>query len=422
MRLCTPTILGTLTLLWCVGALSAGEGEAAPGPVVVAPMVDAPASLPAAERSYPAAPRMPQSPPPPPPDQIWGNLLANQDAYNQRFGFGVTDDPGLLNQWGLHPFITAGMLLVQPAFKGNPAFIVTQQPHGAPAPIGSQAVEFSYVPVVTPRLIVGFECDSDCGFRTSWWYLDQNAPTMQIFNKGPAAQVTTFTSVPLPGGIPNVTSPSTTGSKLGVFNDVISFDSYLHLDVWDFEVFRDWQWGNWSVRGSGGVRYTYITQNYVVQRGNSGRVNATTVLNADFTDLESGHNFTGVGPTVALDGLRPIGDTGFAIYGVGRSSMLFGGERGHTSRLSRQVQTVTTGGKPTQTTTSAIANFSDQSAICMPVEEFEVGAEYARRIRSHEIFVRSGFVSQSWFDAGSATSNHGYLGFFGLALTGGWMY
>jgi hypothetical protein len=419
MRLCKACILGGLALASCVGPLAAAEGDAPPTPAQATPAAP-PASTPAPELKY--APTAP--PPPAPPEEIWGTLLSNQDAYNRRSGFGVTDDPGLLNQWGIRPFITAGTWMLEPLFKSNPAFIVTQQPAGARAPTGSEVVDFSYPPVFTPRLIVGVETDSGCGFMTSWWYYNLDAPTFTIFNSGGAAQVTSFGSVPLQGVAP-VTSPSSTGNKLGIFNDAMSVNSFLHLDVWDYEVFQDWNWGGWSLRGSGGIRYAYLSQDYVVQRTNSGKVAAggtTTTLNADFTDLASGHNFSGVGTTFALDALRPLGNSGFAFYGNWRTAFLFGPDHIHTARLSRQVQTVTTGGKSTTTTTTAISSFDDQLTIVMPVQEVEVGIEYVRLVRTHQIFAKAGFVTTSWFDAGSATSDHGYLGFIGLSLLAGWMF
>jgi hypothetical protein len=60
--------------------------------------------------------------------------------------------------------------------------------------------------------------------------------------------------------------------------------------------------------------------------------------------------------------------------------------------------------------------------VVVPVEELEVGVEYARLVRTHQIFVKAGFVTTSWFDAGSATSDHGYLGFIGLSLLAGWTF
>ena len=54
-----------------------------------------------------------------------------------------------------------------------------------------------------------------------------------------------------------------------------------------------------------------------------------------------------------------------------------------------------------------------------PVEELEVGVEWAATFRHFGAFVRTGLVGQIWFDSGNATDDSGNLGFFGLALTGG---
>lgn len=404
----TPLLLVFATMLVAMPLATAQESAAPAAPAPRTGSESVPAMVPVA---------------PPPGAEIWNNLVGAQDAYIQQLGVPTNGDQGFLDQHGFHPYIQAGTYMVAPVFKNNPATVVTHK-NGT----GSSTVvnDFEYGVVFTPRLLVGGNWDGGWGVRVGWWYLYEQAPTYTIFNRGAATAQTTVASYPIPGVAP-VTSPSAAGLAAGVLNDRVSFESLIHLYVWDWEVTYNGQFGRWLVMPSTGIRYATISQDYRVTRGNSGTATAANgtrfVVTADYESVLTGHQFTGVGPTFATDLVRPIGNSGFRFYAVPRSSFLFGSTRGATQRFSELVETVTPrGGRTSTVRTSTGAYLSTTSDIAMPILETELGLEWSRNWGPARTYIRWGFVDQEWFDAGDNINTHGTLSFVGMALTAGVVY
>jgi hypothetical protein len=171
---------------------------------------------------------------------------------------------------------------------------------------------------------------------------------------------------------------------------------------------------------SGGVRYAHLSQNFDAR-----------LVSHDFGPeidlLRSGHNFSGAGPTLALEARRPIGNTRFAIYGDVRGSLLFG-------EASQRVYLLNTFQGPFGPITySSQVRWNHDTFL--PVGEMELGAEYSqlfggvgnvlRQLHGKpplSAFIRTGLVAHSWFGAGSASSDGGNLGFLGLEVTAGLDY
>jgi hypothetical protein len=54
--------------------------------------------------------------------------------------------------------------------------------------------------------------------------------------------------------------------------------------------------------------------------------------------------------------------------------------------------------------------------------DFEVGVSWTKITERASFFLQAGLVNQTWFDAGSATTDAGHFGFYGLRWTAGFNY
>ncbi|MBL8798232.1 MAG: hypothetical protein JNM56_30335 [Planctomycetia bacterium] len=140
--------------------------------------------------------------------------------------------------------------------------------------------------------------------------------------------------------------------------------------------------------------------------------------------IDSGHNFSGVGPTVALEGGYRLGNSGFALIGSTRGSLLFG-----SGRQSAE-------GRSTFDGDAFALSASQENNDLLPVWDLELGGEYSRDVGNFNFFFQAAFVAQVWFGAGNAANNdiitglfdpevsdkNADLGLYGLRLTGGFRY
>jgi hypothetical protein len=325
-------------------------------------------------------------------------------------------DPGYLGDRDAHAFVQAGFYMLAPEPKHDHAVVVRQN--------GSTRItDFDYGVVISPRLVFGAQWDNGWGFRTNWFYFHEQAPTFTIVNTGGAL---TISSIPFPGVKP-VVSPGPNAVATGIRNDTVSVGALLDLNVWDWEVFYQGQVGRWLVGPSVGVRYATMSQNYTVVRGNTGSTRAAngtvTTIQADIDMLQTGHRVDGFGPTIAMDMVRPIGNTGLRFYATPRTSVICGSAGNATMRFTELFETVAPRVGVSRTIRTSSGTYSaSSSTIAMPVLEAEVGGEWSRDFGRHRAFVRCGLVEQEWFDAGDAIDVHGVLGFVGLALTAGIVY
>jgi hypothetical protein len=134
------------------------------------------------------------------------------------------------------------------------------------------------------RLFVGYQGDQGGGVRVRWFTFDNDLEYVGEWeNGGPELEL------------------------LGTANlDVDALDAELT----QIGAFRTWTW-----MGSAGVRY--------------GRVNLSEDINfedipAAVFDDPTGVNFEGAGPTLSVEGARPLLMNGFSIFANARTSLLFG--------------------------------------------------------------------------------------------------
>jgi hypothetical protein len=111
--------------------------------------------------------------------------------------------------------------------------------------------------------------------------------------------------------------------------------------------------------------------------------------------------FEGVGPTIAVEVERPIGNCGLAFVGIFRGSLLFGDKD-----LDRVEFNGSGGGPPIVTL--------DKASEVLGIGEIELGLQWTRKMACGDFFVRGTYEGQLWSDSGSPTL--GYLGFEGFGI------
>jgi hypothetical protein len=308
---------------------------------------------------------------------------------------------------GLHFFSEAGVNLIRPIYRHNPAVIVSRPVAGPAGPAGFGSSDFRYDLAGAPRLMLGIVNHDNWGLSADWSYFDQSADTIAVRNGDPTFQ-TSAASIPMTG-VPGVVSPTAAAQVFGTANAVMTFDTHLKLSVFDADVFHDKVWHGWICRTTLGARYAYLSQNYDALSVDSG-----PGLAADNAILSAGHNFCGVGPSTAMIVRRPLGNTGFLLYFSDRVSVLMG------SSSTQALQVNQTAGPGFNTITGA--SFRTSQTICVPNEDVEAGFEYARDVGDARLFLRTSFIDQTWFDVGNAAHTHGNLSFLGFGLVAGVIY
>jgi hypothetical protein len=341
---------------------------------------------------------------------------AHQD-YMNRFGLWV-NKPDPRSQSFLHFFADGGFLMVHSYIANNLAFIE----HG-PAVKTIPKSNFNYDVNFAPRITLGGVADNGFGIRGTWWQLDDATQT-PVFHSTDAMLKTTVSSVPVPG-LPGFIAPGPVAQKTKIFNDQVEFDNHLHLTVADLEGFKDFSGERWSVLLGGGARYLYLSQDYTGFRVNTGKAKAGKTklsLLADTDYLTTGRAFAGAGLTGFVEVRRRI-LPGFSLYAGARGSSLFG-DTGTDSFQQTAEELKTTPPKGKSTITSMVTN--TQTSVgghqTLDMGDFEGGMDINFLWGRSVLFMRAGVADQTLLNAGSATSTHGNISFFGLRFSAGFNY
>jgi len=309
----------------------------------------------------------------------------------------VQDDGCTEPEW--YPFgrlqAAGGVYLMQPYFTSNPAFKITTT---SAANVDHEAPSFDYGLGAAPLVCLIWPGDNGLGIRGRWWYFDQSSHLDAINGTNPASAVTSVAV----GGL-SLSSPSTVQLQSGVA-DEFAFSSTLKVLVLDVEATQDVRCADWLfVFGLGG-RYAHLSQNYDAWQANPGATGGAVVA-----CLHAGHNFNGAGPTLSSELVHPLWNTRLSLYGNARASFLYGHQSQHAA-----LETMQNGG-------SFVDSTSGGDGL-LPVLEFELGVQYTSDMGDWRPFVRAGLVSQTWFNAGNATSTGGNMGFLGLVTTAGFAF
>ncbi len=376
-----------------------------------------------------------------------------------------TYDPGCADSGpcGGHFVAGIGFYYLQPYWERNPAYVATLNQlaggfGGGLAGIDLVATtlddqqDFNYDAEIAPRVLLGYVSGDGLGVRARYWHFEQGDAIGVVNNVPPiepAIMVPGFTvqsAAPLGLGFE---SPSL--AVLFGFPDVMVFEGDLELDVWDFEVTKDLQIGNWTLLASGGIRYAHLAQSYNAFLSSRAIFDSTfDVGGVDFpsvVDLStqaavlSGHHFQGAGPTAALEARYPIIEGGLALYGSARGAVLFGTAEQRATERGALTGTITVDlPGPDAVVPVSFVSVDAKSAPrddILPVAEFEVGFEWAMESGGSQLFIQVAVVSQTWFGAGNASNNKVIsrdtlilvpeestddrvdLGFFGLSVMAG---
>jgi len=267
--------------------------------------------------------------------------------------------------------------------------------------------DFTHRMEVSPLIWIGVANNDGLGFRFRWWQLWDSSGALAV--NGDTTGSTEITSAS-PLGL-SISSPSRTLDD-GVGADVWLFHRELKITVWDLEATQCFDVGPWGLLLTGGIRIAHLAQNYSAVRSNGGLDPAGGMLVLqDASALWSGHNFNGAGPMASLEVRRPIADTGLVFYGNARGSILFGTRTENAN--TEEVFVATTANHVPVNLSIAQAATTHGDAV-LPVMELELGVEYGRPVGRIYPFVRTGLVSQVWFNAGNASGTDGNFGLLGL--------
>ena len=308
---------------------------------------------------------------------------------------------------GGHFTLGAGLYALEPYFQTNPAY---RRQNGLPGPnvtpIMTQT-DFHYGMHAEPLTWLGYVNDCGLGARVRWWQFNVHAATAPV---GPF-----FPS----GGVGSATVLGSAIATSEVSSQAIAFASDLHMNVWDFEVTQNLTLCNSVCTFSGGIRYAHLAQDYQAGSASAFPFGGSTQIFDTLDLLLFSHNFNGAGPTFAFEGHRPLGHTGFALYGSARGAVLFGSAH----------QRLFTGGLQQNGSIGTSLRAETDTDSVLPVGEFEVGAEYGHCFGPVHAFAQLAFVGQVWFGAGNASNSDGVftsgsgnsnnLGLVGLVIRAG---
>ncbi len=414
-------LLSLMLLALLAGA--AGATEPAEGDPPAARLgVPRPDAVPAQPTRYGSTEPAPACPEGMAPEQFWDNLLGRHAAYVEKLGPALGPLPPPPDS-GWHICADAGFNMVHTYFPQSAGLLTTVR-NAAGKPVTFSAANLHYAVNFGPRVSLGVVGPDGWGVRGDWWRLDEATRTV-VLTSTDATLRRLDSSVPV-FGVPGFTSPGPVAQQLKIFNDQLAADNRVLLQVADLEAFRNFRRDDWALLVGGGVRYGYLSQAYRAFRSNSGTAKSgttTTNLLRDSDLVTTGRNFGGVGPTGVVELRRRLGASGFSLYGAARGSVLFGGTRQQSFQRTVVSQQVTVGtAAPKTTTTSTLFQGTRVGDETIPMGDFEVGVNWTRPAWGMLVFVQAGVVDQTWFGSGTATSESGNLGVFGMRFTAGVSY
>ena len=313
----------------------------------------------------------------------------------------------------------AGAYIMKPFFQNNPAFF-TQTSSTITGPVSFTSItnmnqhDFDWGMDAAPVIWLGYTSDCGLGARVRWWLFDQSSTTSA--NSGPNTTINSAAA----GGLSLAFPPPFISPLFPIVsNTPMILNSNLKLNVWDFEGTGKTELGRWMLLFSGGFRYAHLSQDYSALQAS---VNETrpglgilTIVIRETDLLSSGHNFNGAGPKLALEAIRPIGNSGLSLFANLRGSVLFG-------QSKQQVFQGTFTRVFSNPIIESVTSVESVRDTVLPVAELELGAEFSRIWGAVRPFIRTGLIAQTWFDAGSAFTLDGNLGFLGLSVTAGLNY
>jgi hypothetical protein len=267
-----------------------------------------------------------------------------------------------------------GVYYLEPRWVSNPAFFIAVS-NPANGNISVRQQDFGVDGHFAPHAAIGVMLDDCFGARIRWSQFEDTG-----FNESaPASRVSTaFSATPL--GL-QVFAPA--GFSLFALGDI-------RTQLWDIEVTQEFHPCHCRLVASAGLRAGRVSQDYSAAVANG--------AGAVTSSLISGHSFEGIGPTVGLEGHRPIGCDGFGLYGLARASLLFG----HAKESASVTRALVEGARDFD------AAASRESLL--PMLDIELGAEYTTSLGDACLILQAGLVGQVWFNAENPSLTDGVTG------------
>jgi hypothetical protein len=241
---------------------------------------------------------------------------------------------------------------------------------------------------LSPRVWLEYNRGSGLGARVTYWQYDHGSPERS--------------GSPADTGFETIVAPTFGDVEIAtnVPGEVYTAVADIDLDVVDLEGTKWTQFECWEFGASGGLRFASVQQGY---RG--------ALFDEDgmaLAGVDSSHRFDGVGPTFSIEGRRPFGVLTF--FSMARGSLLFGNGRSGFTAVEGL------GG----TTAPFVTRTELERNDVLSVGEIQVGLEWRKYCcNGNWFFCRTAIEGQVWQGAGSARSEDGDLGFFGLNVAFG---
>ncbi|MBM3999790.1 MAG: hypothetical protein FJ297_09680 [Planctomycetes bacterium] len=280
------------------------------------------------------------------------------------------------------------IVFAKPYFEGNPAFTTLESDGLSFNSISDRSFDYDFE--LSPRIWAHYETGEGIGARAAYWHFDQSAGSLTA---SPPANG--FGSVAPPAFGPSNISGAGVDISSSIPGDTLTASSGLDAYTLDFEVTKRGDFGAWSLLASGGLRYARVGQNYEGTLRNA----AATILGV----VDYQHANQGIGPTVAIESRRWLGDA-ITLVAESRASLLMGDG---DSRLYA--------GEDLDLTTPFHTFQTSSRDDLLPILEGRLGATWTSAdLECGRFFARGAFEGQWWGGAGSASGEAGDLGFLGF--------
>ena len=292
----------------------------------------------------------------------------------QSFGYEKEEFPPLREILATGTYFgSADMMIIKPHFQGNTAIAVSS---GVIAP-------FNFDHELAPAFQFGFESQYGPGVRIDYFQFDQNSAVSSFTSDG----VTTGTTSAWMMG-PSSWSRITAANA----GETLNVDHSLETHLFGAEFYKDIKFRRARMSGSFGFQYASILQELEAVLTNGG--------GAEIGRLSHSTDMRAYGPSAGFEYFRPIGHTQLEFVTDFGAAFLFGNR-------DQFVQN------------SATGDFSRLGA-----DEFINVFDLSTGVQSHRclgenrsVFWKVAYVTQTWFNGGSAINSDADFGFRGISLS-----
>ena len=278
-------------------------------------------------------------------------------------------------------FVEYENVWIKPYFDHNTAYQTFDSIPNIPEDV--RITEFDWGFRSTPRIELGYIVPgSGFGWRARYWQFDSSTSVRVLdpnLRGGQAGRIEVGLN-----DEPDI--EVSTGN-----NEALRATDALKIEVIDLEGMIRRESDCSQLTFSGGLRYLRKDQNYRAEFAD-----VTTGIIDDI--LVSDTFFEGVGPTLAMEGVRRLGESSFSVFGKSRGSLLLGDSGLQQARIDPQ------------TLAAPIRDFvtTENTLDFQFIAELQVGLQYERCFwNGKTLFGRIGAELQYWPSGGSSSYQNG---------------